>query len=82
MVVLKTAKSLESSSVDWATKVRVEVYPSVTFSWATISTRNSSVEFSPTLISLSFKYAEMPNELLPNVVWSMFSEKSASSPLL
>ena len=78
MVTLKTVKSLDSSSVDCATKVKVEVYPSVAFSWATMSTRNSSVEFSPTLISLSFKYAETPNERLPNVVWSMFSEKSAS----
>ena len=67
-MTLKTAKSLDSSSVDSATTVKVEVYPLVAFSDATIDTRNCSVEFCPTLISRFSRYAETSNELLPDVV--------------
>ena len=85
MVILKTAKSLDSSNVDWATIVKIMVYPSVAFSEATMSTKKLSVEFSPTLIPLLFvkNCAEISKEVLPaDVVWSMISEKSASLPLL
>ena len=73
-MTLKTAKS---SSVDSATTVKVDVYPLVALSEATIDTRNSSVEFCPTLISPFSRYAETSNELLPDVVCPMLNEKSA-----
>ena len=81
----KVTKSLDSSSVDCAITVKVEASPSVAFSETKSRTRKSAVELLPTVIVGESKKCSTKSgasELLPEANVSMFSVKSASSPLL